>query len=115
MKFLFLGNYSNAGLSGFLKNPEDDRRAAISAMVEKSGGKFIDLQFLRGKYDIAVVAEVSSFEDAAAVKVLVAGIRSFRQAGDDGIYRYERYCHSSKQNNWCISRTRCLNDGLKLL
>ena len=42
MKFLFLGNYSNAGLSGFLKNPEDDRRAAISAMVEKSGGKFID-------------------------------------------------------------------------
>ena len=72
MKFLFLGNYSNAGLAGFLKNPEDDRRAAISGMVEKSGGKFIDLQFLRGKYDIAVVAEVSSFEDAAAVKVLVA-------------------------------------------
>ena len=71
MKFLFLGNYLNAGLAGFLKNPEDDRRAAISAMVEKSGGKFIDLQFLRGKYDIAVVAEVSSFEDAAAVKVLV--------------------------------------------
>ena len=29
-------------------------------------------QFLRGKYDIAVVAEVASFEDAAAVKVLVA-------------------------------------------
>ena len=28
-------------------------------------------EFLRGKYDIAVVAEVSSFEDAAAVKVLV--------------------------------------------
>ena len=44
MKFLFLGNYSNAGLAGFLKNPEDDRRAAISGMVEKSGGKFISLQ-----------------------------------------------------------------------
>ena len=72
MKFLFLGKYSNAGLAGFLNNPKDDRRAAISAMVEKSGGKFIDLQFLRGKYDIAVVAEALSFEDAAAVKVLVA-------------------------------------------
>ena len=72
MKFLFLGKYSNAGLAGFLKNPADDRRAAISAMVEKSGGNFIDLQCRRGKYDIAVVAEVSSFEDAAAVKVLVA-------------------------------------------
>jgi len=56
IKFLFLGKYSNAGLAGFLKNPEDDRRAAISAMVEKSGGNFIDLQFLRGNYDIAVVA-----------------------------------------------------------
>lgn len=72
MKFLFLGRYSNAGLAGFLQNPGDDRRAAISAMVEKSGGTFIDMQFLRGKYDIAVVAEVASFEDAAAVKVLVA-------------------------------------------
>ena len=48
MKFLFLGRYSNAGLAGFLQNPGDDRRAAISAMVEKSGGTFIDLQFLRG-------------------------------------------------------------------
>ena len=72
MKFLFLGSYSNVGLAGFLQNPGDDRRAAISAMVEKSGGTFIDLLFLRGKYDIAVVAEVTSFEDAAAVKVLVA-------------------------------------------
>ena len=72
MKFLFLGKYSNAGLAGFLQDPEDDRRTAISTMIEKSGGNFIDLQFLRGKYDVAVVAEFSSFEDAAAVKVLVA-------------------------------------------
>ena len=43
MKFLFLGRYSNAGFAGFLQNPGDDRRAAISAMVEKSGGTFIDL------------------------------------------------------------------------
>ncbi len=35
MKFLFLGKYSSAGLAGFLKNPEVDRRAASSAMVEK--------------------------------------------------------------------------------
>ena len=41
-------------------------------MIEKSGGNFIDLQLLRGKYDVAVVAEFSSFEDAAAVRVLVA-------------------------------------------
>ena len=41
-------------------------------MVEKSDGAFIDPQFLRGKYDVAVVAEMPSFADAAKVKVLVA-------------------------------------------
>ena len=41
-------------------------------MVGKSDGAFIDPQFLRGKYDVAVVAEMPSFADAATVIVLVA-------------------------------------------
>lgn len=72
MKFIFLAKYSNAGLAGFMKNPDDDRHAAITGMVEKAGGKLLELNFLRGKYDISVVAEVPSFEDAAAIKILVA-------------------------------------------
>ena len=86
MKFLFLGKYSNAGLAGFLKNPEDDRRAAISAMVEKSGGNFIDLQFLRGKYDIAVVAEVLELRRCSSCESFGGCIRGFRRIGDARIY-----------------------------
>ena len=37
MKFIFLGNYSNAGLEGFIKNPSQDRKSVISSMMEKAG------------------------------------------------------------------------------
>ena len=43
MQFMVLGKYSNQGLAGFIQNPNDDRRAAISSMMEKAGGKLIDL------------------------------------------------------------------------
>jgi len=55
-----------------MKNPDDDRHAAITLMVEKAGGELLELNFLRGKYDISVVAEIPNFEAAAAIKILVA-------------------------------------------
>lgn len=72
MKFMVLGKYSNQGLAGFVQNPNDDRKAAISAMMEKAGGKLVELYLMRGEYDIAVIGEANSFEDIAAVKILVA-------------------------------------------
>ena len=72
MKFIVLGKYSSQGLSGFIKNPSDDRKEAISAMMEKAGAKLLDLYLLRGEYDIAAIGEAESFEDVAAVKLLVA-------------------------------------------
>ena len=72
MLFMVLGKYSNHGLAGFIQNPNDDRRAAISSMMEKAGGKLIDLHLTRGEYDIVAIGEVDSFEDIAAVKLLVA-------------------------------------------
>ena len=72
MKFMVLGKYSNQGLAGFIQNPNDDRRAAISSMMEKAGGKLIDLHLTRGEYDIVAIGEVDSFEDIAAIKLLVA-------------------------------------------
>ena len=55
MKFIALGKYSPAALGGFVTNPDDDRTAAVSGMVEKVGGKVLDLHFLRGEYDVAVI------------------------------------------------------------
>ena len=72
MKFMVLGKYSNQGLAGFIQNPNDDRRAAISSMMEKAGGKLIDLHLTRGEYDIVAIGEVDNFEDIAAIKLLVA-------------------------------------------
>ena len=37
MKFVFLCNYSNAGLEGFMKNPSQDRKSVISSMMKKAG------------------------------------------------------------------------------
>ena len=61
MQFMVLGKYSNQGLAGFIQNPNDDRRAAISSMMEKAGGKLIDLHLTRGEYDIVAIGEVDSF------------------------------------------------------
>jgi hypothetical protein len=33
---MVLRKYSNQGLAGFVQNPNDDRKAAISAMMEKA-------------------------------------------------------------------------------
>ena len=69
---MVLGKYSNQGLAGFIQNPDDDRKAAISTMMEKAGVKLLELHIMRGEYDIAVIGEADSFEDVAAVKLLVA-------------------------------------------
>ena len=71
MKFIALGKYTGAALGGFVANPDDDRMAAVKAMVEQVGGKVHDLHFLRGDYDVAVVTEAPDFEAAAAIKMLV--------------------------------------------
>mgnify|MGYP000030762808 FL=1 len=71
MKVMVLAKYSAAAYAGLMKNPDDDRRAAIASMMEKSGGKMLDLQFLRGEYDICVIGEIGSFEDMAAIKMLI--------------------------------------------
>jgi len=71
LKFIALGKYSAKALGGFVSTPDDDRAAAVSAMVEKAGGKVHDLHFLRGHYDVAVITEAPDFEAAAAIKLLV--------------------------------------------
>ena len=38
MKFIFLGKYSKAGLTGFINNLFQDRKSIISSMMKKAGG-----------------------------------------------------------------------------
>ena len=47
MKFIILGKYTKQGTDGWLDNPDDDRRAMISSLSEKIGGKLIDLSYTK--------------------------------------------------------------------
>ena len=97
MQFMVLGKYSNQGLAGFIQNPNDDRRAAISSMMEKAGGKLIDLYLTRGEYDIVAIGEVDSFEDIAAVKLLVAS-----SGAVTAVPAQRGTAHDMKQRSWDV-------------
>ena len=57
MKYIFLGNYSNAGLEGFIKNPSQDRKSVISSMMNKAGGTMDSIYLTRGNYDVVVIGD----------------------------------------------------------
>ena len=71
MEFVVLGKYTAAGLGGFAKNPKEDRKAVVGAMMEAAGGKMHNLWLTRGEYDVVVVGEAPDFETVAAIKMMV--------------------------------------------
>ena len=80
MKFIFLGNYSNAGLQGFIKNPNQDRKSVISSMMEKAGGTLESLYLTRGNYDVVVIGEAPDFETVGAIKMMIMATGAFDEA-----------------------------------
>ena len=80
MKFIFLGKYSNEGLSGFLKNPSQDRKSIILSMMEKAGGVLDDIFLTRGTYDVVVVGSANDFETVGAIKLVIMSTGAFDEA-----------------------------------
>ena len=80
MKFIFLGNYSNAGLEGFIKNPDQDRKSVISSMMQKAGGTLQQVFMTRGSYDIVVIGEAPDFETVGAIKMMIMATGAFDEA-----------------------------------
>ena len=70
MKYIVLGTYTDKGLAGFVQNPNEDRGAAASKMIEAAGGKLLDMHLVRGQYDFVATIEIDSFEAAAATNAL---------------------------------------------
>ena len=64
-KFIVMGCYTAKGLSGFVSNPDTDRKAATSALCESVGAKLTGYAGLRGAYDFMVEVE-GTFEQASA-------------------------------------------------
>ena len=70
-KFFALGTYSEESYQALIKNPKQDRKAAVKALASAMGASFSDIEFLRGPYDFIATIEAADFETVAAVKMAV--------------------------------------------
>tara|TARA_Y100001970_G_scaffold59656_1_gene75977 strand:+ start:11936 stop:12253 length:318 start_codon:yes stop_codon:yes gene_type:complete len=71
MKAYVMGNYTEKAFQGFMKDPSSDRKAVVEQLTKGLGGKMHSMDIVRGSYDFVVVAEFSSFDDFAAIKLVV--------------------------------------------
>ena len=71
MKAYIMGNYTEKAFQGFLKDPSSDRKAVVEQLTKAMGGTFHSMDIVRGSYDFIVVTEMRSFEDFAAIKLVV--------------------------------------------
>ena len=71
MKAYIMGNYTEKAFQGFLKDPKTDRKAVVEKLTKAMGGTMHSMDIVRGSYDFVVVNELTSFEDFAAVKLVV--------------------------------------------
>ena len=71
MKAYIMGNYTEKAFQGFLKDPSSDRKAIVEQLTKAMGGTFHSMDIVRGSYDFIVVNEIQSFDDFAAIKLVV--------------------------------------------
>ena len=70
-KFYAIGTYSPESFQGFIKDPEQDRKAVIQGLAKAMGSDIAGIEFLRGPYDFIATIEADRFEDVAAIKMAV--------------------------------------------
>ena len=71
MKAYIMGNYTEKAFQGFLKDPKSDRKAVVEQLTKAMGGTMHSMDIVRGPYDFIVDNELTTFEDFAAVKLVV--------------------------------------------
>lgn len=69
--FIMTAKLTREAVQGMMAKPED-RKAALSALVEAAGGTVIEIYFTTGETDIMIIAEADS-ADMAATTAMVAG------------------------------------------
>ena len=69
MKFIVLAKYTKQGTDGWLDNPDEDRRAMISGLSEKIGGRLLDLSYTRGIYDVVAIVEAPNADIMTSLKL----------------------------------------------
>ena len=71
MKAYIMGNYTEKAFQGFMKDPTSDRKAVVEQLTKAVGGKIHCMDIVRGSYDFIVLVELESFDDFAAIKLVV--------------------------------------------
>ena len=71
MKAYIMGNYTEKAFQGFIKDPSSDRKAVVEQLTKATGGTFHSMDIVRGSFDFIVVTEMPSFDDFAAIKLVV--------------------------------------------
>ena len=71
MRAYIMGNYTEKAFQGFLKDPSSDRKAVVEQLTKAMGGTFHSMDIVRGSFDFIVVSEMPSFDDFAAIKLVV--------------------------------------------
>lgn len=71
-KYLFAGSYTQAGLSGLIKDGGAKRRAAVEQLVAGLGGQLEAFYFSLGKDDFLIIADLPSNVEAATASLLVS-------------------------------------------
>ena len=66
-----MGKYTEKSLQGFLRDPYRERKAVVEQLIRAMGGTMHSMDIVRGSYDFIVVTDVPSFEDFAAIKLVV--------------------------------------------
>ena len=70
-KFYMMAKYTPEALKGFMSKPTDDRKAAVTKLVESVGGNLISFDIVRGDYDLVMVVDSIDFNSAAGAKIAV--------------------------------------------
>ena len=70
-KYIIMGNYTAKAFQGFIKDPSSDRKAVVEQLTKAMGGTFHSMDIVRGSFDFIVVTEMPSFDDFAAIKLVV--------------------------------------------
>ena len=68
MKVVYMGKYSQQGLSGMLDSSYAKRVEAVRDMFAKVDATLGDVMYLLGEYDVFATVEISSIEVAAGVR-----------------------------------------------
>ena len=71
MKAYIMGNYTEKAFQGFMKDPKSDRKAVVEQLTKAVGGTIHSMDIVRGSYDFIVVTDIGSFENFAAIKLVV--------------------------------------------